>query len=106
MIIHHPQSRSRVAIFAQGYRAVSLDRAFGLRKRGVSGMTRIAMALISAFALFALASSVSTAHAQAQPAQAVAAPMAYGDSAPDYRFFPGDQIEITVFSAPELSRTV
>ena len=47
-----------------------------------------------------------------QPAQAAApgsaqpAPMAYADTTPDYRFFPGDEIEIDVLSAPELSRTV
>ncbi|MES1201673.1 MAG: polysaccharide biosynthesis/export family protein [Pseudomonadota bacterium] len=27
-------------------------------------------------------------------------------SAPDYRFFPGDQIEVEIYSAPELTRTV
>ena len=36
------------------------------------------------------------------PAQA----LHYADAGPVYRFFPGDEIEITVFSAPELSRTV
>ncbi|HVY83601.1 MAG TPA: polysaccharide biosynthesis/export family protein [Caulobacterales bacterium] len=32
--------------------------------------------------------------------------MAYSDTGPAYRFYPGDQIEVTVYSAPELSRTV
>ena len=30
----------------------------------------------------------------------------YSDTTPAYRFYPGDEIEITVFSAPELTRTV
>lgn len=33
-----------------------------------------------------------------------AAPMAYSEATPAYRFFPGDEVEVTVFSAPELSR--
>jgi polysaccharide export outer membrane protein len=53
------------------------------------------------------------ARGQTQPA-AAATPAAaetpaafnYSDSTPTYRFFPGDEVEITVFSAPELSRTV
>jgi polysaccharide export outer membrane protein len=32
--------------------------------------------------------------------------MAYVDMSPDYRFYPGDEIEIDVLSAPELNRTV
>ncbi len=35
-----------------------------------------------------------------------AAPLSYSSETPEYRFFPGDEIEVTVFSAPELSRTV
>jgi polysaccharide export outer membrane protein len=31
--------------------------------------------------------------------------MVYSDETPAYRFFPGDEVEITIFSAPELSRT-
>lgn len=31
---------------------------------------------------------------------------AWDDSAPSYRLFPGDQIEVTVYTAPELSGTV
>jgi polysaccharide export outer membrane protein len=44
--------------------------------------------------------AAQTATPQPQPA------LAYSEATPAYRFFPGDQIEITVFSAPELSRTV
>ena len=32
--------------------------------------------------------------------------MIYSEATPDYRFYPGDEIEVIVFSAPELSRTV
>ena len=31
--------------------------------------------------------------------------MVYSDETPAYRFFPGDEVEVTIFSAPELSRT-
>jgi polysaccharide export outer membrane protein len=30
--------------------------------------------------------------------------MAYSDATPAYRFYPGDEVEVSVFSAPELSR--
>jgi protein involved in polysaccharide export with SLBB domain len=39
-------------------------------------------------------------------AQEAPASLAYSDATPAYRFYPGDEIEITVFSAPELSRNV
>lgn len=39
-------------------------------------------------------------------AQEPAPPLAQADTTPAYRFFPGDEIEVTVFSAPELSRSV
>lgn len=39
-------------------------------------------------------------------AQETTAPLTYSDETPAYRFYPGDEIEITVFSAPELSRNV
>jgi protein involved in polysaccharide export with SLBB domain len=43
----------------------------------------------------------------AQAEQISAAPaMTYAEATPDYRFFPGDEIEISIFSAPELTRTV
>ncbi|MBK8545030.1 MAG: polysaccharide export protein [Caulobacteraceae bacterium] len=31
--------------------------------------------------------------------------MVYSDQSPAYRFFPGDEVEVTIFSAPELSRS-
>ena len=69
---------------------------------------------MAATALLMLSASAS---AQEQPLQATAAaaqsaavtpadPMVYGDQTPAYRFFPGDEVDITVFSAPELTRTV
>jgi polysaccharide export outer membrane protein len=41
------------------------------------------------------------AHGQEAPQ-----PMTYASETPAYRFFPGDEIEVIVFSAPELTRTV
>lgn len=37
---------------------------------------------------------------------APASAMVYSDETPAYRFYPGDEIEVAVFSAPELTRTV
>ncbi len=60
-------------------------------------------------AVFALAAALCWAGSE-QPAaaQTTAAPasVVYSDATPAYRFYPGDEIEVTVFSAPELSRTV
>jgi len=59
-------------------------------------------AAFAAIALFVgLAGSAATAQ-DATPAASVV----YSDTTPAYRFYPGDEIEITVFSAPELTRTV
>lgn len=55
--------------------------------------------------LAVLAASFVAAPAQSQAPEAPA-PMAYADTTPAYRFYPGDEIEISVISAPELSRTV
>jgi polysaccharide export outer membrane protein len=55
-------------------------------------------------ALVALAlPALPGAHGQETPE---APAMAYSDASPDYRFYPGDEIELIVFSAPELNRTV
>jgi polysaccharide export outer membrane protein len=54
-------------------------------------------------AVLAVVAALGLASASAQEAPP---PMAYSDTTPAYRFYPGDEIEITVFSAPELSRTV
>lgn len=71
----------------------------------------------AAFAMAAMALLMlgANASAQQQPAQATAAAqtaampadaMVYSDQTPAYRFFPGDEIDVTVFSAPELTRTI
>jgi polysaccharide export outer membrane protein len=67
----------------------------------------------SAVASFALliaagfAGCAATAHSQ-EPARDAAelGAMTYSDATPAYRFFSGDEIEITNYSAPSLSRTV
>jgi protein involved in polysaccharide export with SLBB domain len=63
---------------------------------------RGAVALTAVLALLCL----SHAPAAAQDAPAVAPAMTYSPETPQYRFYPGDEIEIIVFSAPELNRTV
>ncbi len=55
-------------------------------------------------ALAALALLGAVPAAAAQDSAPVA--MTYSDATPAYRFYPGDEIEISVFSAPELSRNV
>jgi len=62
---------------------------------------RSAFACLAIFAAFGL--SALSASAQDAPAPQA---MTYTDASPAYRFFPGDEIEIVVFSAPELNRTV
>jgi protein involved in polysaccharide export with SLBB domain len=62
-----------------------------------------------AIAFFAAAAAVLllSTSAQSQEAPANAAPgVVYSDATPEYRFYPGDEIDITVFSAPELTRSV
>lgn len=63
-----------------------------------SAMTGLAIGVAMFFAACATLS-----HAEPIPP---APGVIYTDATPDYRFFPGDEIEITVFSAPELTRTV
>lgn len=62
---------------------------------------RSAFACLAIFAAFGL-SALSASAQDAAPPPA----MTYSDASPAYRFFPGDEIEIVVFSAPELNRTV
>jgi len=57
-------------------------------------------------ALFAALIAMAVAGPSARAQDAPTPPMNYSQTTPDYRFFPGDEIEVTVFSAPELSRTV
>jgi polysaccharide export outer membrane protein len=56
-------------------------------------------------ALAALALLVLAPMAQAQDEPAPADAMRYSAETPAYRFFAGDEVEIIVFAAPELSRT-
>lgn len=58
------------------------------------------------FAVLIALAALGFAHADAQSQAQAPAAMSYSADAPAYRFYPGDEIEITVFSAPELSRTV
>ncbi|MEZ6023952.1 MAG: polysaccharide biosynthesis/export family protein [Hyphomonadaceae bacterium] len=61
------------------------------------------MAMLAVLIAAGFAGCAATARAQDASAPAS---VQYGDESPAYRFYPGDDIEITVFSAPELSRTV
>lgn len=56
--------------------------------------------VLAAFAALGFASLSASAQETAPVA------MTYSSETPAYRFYPGDEIEVTVFSAPELSRTV
>ena len=59
-----------------------------------------------ALACLALLLAAPVAAAQQNLAAEMPQPaMVYSDETPAYRFFPGDEVEITIFSAPELSRT-
>jgi len=55
-------------------------------------------------ACLALLFAAPAAVAQTAPAAETTSSMVYTDQSPAYRFFPGDEVEITIFSAPELSR--
>ncbi len=65
----------------------------------------IAMMAVLIAAGFAGCASFARAEDQA-PVAAPPPAMTYSDETPAYRFYPGDEIEIAVFSAPELTRTV
>lgn len=60
-----------------------------------------------AFACLALLFAAPAAIAQVPPAasELPQPAMVYSDQSPAYRFFPGDEVEVTIFSAPELSRS-
>lgn len=59
-----------------------------------------------AFACLALLLATPAAIAQVGPSAPASTPptLVYSDQSPAYRFFPGDEVEIQIFSAPELSR--
>lgn len=71
---------------------------------------RDAMAMMAVLIAASFAGCATLARGQEAPPApiTVAAPpaMTYSDSTPAYRFYPGDEIEIAVFSAPELTRIV
>ncbi len=62
---------------------------------------RDALAVLTAAALLL----TPAAYSQEAP-EPIAPGVVYSDATPEYRFYPGDEIEITVFSAPELTRSV
>lgn len=64
---------------------------------------RNSMALFAMLIAIGFAGCAATSHAQEAPAPQM---MNYSQTTPDYRFFPGDEIDVTIFSAPELDRTV
>lgn len=59
-----------------------------------------------AIAVLAAAAVIFMFSAHAQDADAPPLGVVYSDATPQYRFYPGDEVEITVFSAPELTRVV
>ena len=60
-----------------------------------------------AIVVLAAAAAVLLLNASAHSQEAPEAPtVIYSEATPQYRFYPGDEIEITIFSAPELTRTV
>ena len=72
-------------------------------------MARSAMATFALLIAAGFAGCAATAHSQ-EPAAATDAAqlgaMSYSDATPAYRFYPGDEVEITNYSAPSLTRTV
>jgi polysaccharide export outer membrane protein len=67
---------------------------------------RNAIAMVAVVIAAGFAGCATMARSQEAPEAATTAPLVYSDATPAYRFYPGDEIEIAVFSAPELTRTV
>lgn len=68
---------------------------------------RNAIAMMAVLIAAGFAGCASFARADETAAEVTPPPaMTYSDQTPSYRFYPGDEIEIAVFSAPELTRTV
>lgn len=68
---------------------------------------RNAIAITAMLIAAGFAGCASFARAQDEaPAAAPPPAMTYSDETPAYRFYPGDEIEVAIFSAPELTRTV
>ncbi|HWA01829.1 MAG TPA: polysaccharide biosynthesis/export family protein [Caulobacterales bacterium] len=68
-------------------------------------MARSAAAAFAVLVAAGFAGCAATAHGQPAAPPPADAPPSYSDAAP-YRFYPGDQIEVEIYSAPELTRTV
>lgn len=70
----------------------------------------MARSLVTALAVFAVAGFAGCAAvARGQtytPTSAVTPYQTWTDEDPDYRFYPGDEVEVLIRSAPELSRTL
>lgn len=68
---------------------------------------RNAIAMLAMFIAVGFAGCATLARGQdTAPPEPAASPLIYSDTTPSYRFYPGDEIEVSVFSAPELTRTV
>lgn len=68
---------------------------------------RNAIAITAMLIAAGFAGCASFARAQDEALAAAPPPaMTYSDETPAYRFYPGDEIEVAIFSAPELTRTV
>jgi polysaccharide export outer membrane protein len=60
----------------------------------------------SAIAAFAVMVAAGFAGCATMARADQAAPAAFSEATEEYRFYPGDELEITILSAPELSRTL
>jgi len=67
---------------------------------------RNAIAMVAVVIAAGFAGCATMARGQEAPEAAAPPALIYSDATPAYRFYPGDEIEIAVFSAPELTRTV
>lgn len=66
-------------------------------------MSRSVIGALAVLVAAGFAGCAATSHAQTAPTPVFAA---YSEQTPAYRFFPGDEVEVNVLSAPELTRTV
>src|SRR5262249_8480433 len=61
---------------------------------------------ITVFAALAAVLVLSTSAQSQEASEPETTGVVYSETTPAYRFYPGDEVDITVFSAPELTRTV
>ncbi len=66
----------------------------------------MARSAITAFALLVAAGFAGCAATARSEVPATPQLMAYSDTSPAYRLYPGDTVEVSIYSAPELSRTI